>query len=68
MRPSASSRRSAAKAAPVRSAEVSLYDEVTRKIITQLEAGRVPWVQPWGCAKGAAPASSWLMMAPVTSS
>lgn len=25
-----------------------LYDEVTRRIITELEAGRVPWVQPWG--------------------
>ncbi|USQ95263.1 ArdC family protein [Caulobacter sp. RL271] len=54
MRPSASSRRSAAKAAPAQPPEVSLYDEVTRKIITQLEAGRFPWVQPWGRAKGAA--------------
>jgi antirestriction protein ArdC len=26
----------------------SLYDEITGKIITELEAGRVPWVQPWG--------------------
>jgi antirestriction protein ArdC len=26
----------------------SLYDEITNKIITELEAGRVPWVQPWG--------------------
>lgn len=34
--------------------EVSLYDEVTRKIIAQLEAGRLPWVQPWGRAGGAA--------------
>lgn len=25
----------------------SLYDEVTRKIISELEAGRFPWVQPW---------------------
>jgi antirestriction protein ArdC len=25
----------------------SLYDEVTRRIIGELEAGRVPWVQPW---------------------
>ncbi len=25
----------------------NLYDEVTRKIIAQLEAGRFPWVQPW---------------------
>lgn len=26
----------------------SLYTEITSKIITELEAGRVPWVQPWG--------------------
>lgn len=26
----------------------SLYDEVTAKIISDLEDGRVPWVQPWG--------------------
>jgi hypothetical protein len=25
-----------------------LYDEVTAKIIAELEAGRFPWVQPWG--------------------
>ena len=28
----------------------SLYDEITNKIIAELEAGRVPWVQPWGTA------------------
>jgi antirestriction protein ArdC len=26
----------------------SLYQETTEKIIAELEAGRVPWVQPWG--------------------
>ena len=26
----------------------SLYTEITDKIIAELEAGRVPWVQPWG--------------------
>jgi len=26
----------------------SLYDEITDKIIAEFEAGRVPWVQPWG--------------------
>src|SRR4051794_30302752 len=26
----------------------NLYDEITNKIIRELEAGRVPWVQPWG--------------------
>ncbi|MGR4866549.1 ArdC family protein [Caulobacter sp. LARHSG274] len=70
MRPTGQRRTSAAKArassaaaAPVSatpsrrgsgSGEVSLYDEVTRKIIAQLEAGRLPWVQPWGRAGGAA--------------
>jgi antirestriction protein ArdC len=33
----------------------SLYNEITDKIIAELEAGRVPWVQPWGT--GAAKAS-----------
>lgn len=28
----------------------SLYDEITGRIIAELEAGRVPWVQPWGTA------------------
>jgi antirestriction protein ArdC len=28
----------------------SLYDEITDKIIAELEAGRVPWVQPWATA------------------
>ena len=26
----------------------SLYQEITDKIIRELEQGRVPWVQPWG--------------------
>ncbi len=34
-------------AAPARA---SLYDAVTAQIIGELEAGRVPWVQPWGGA------------------
>ena len=29
----------------------SLYQEVTDKIVDELEQGRVPWVQPWGQAK-----------------
>lgn len=29
---------------------VSLYDEVTAKIIAQLEAGCFPWAQPWSSA------------------
>ena len=33
----------------------NLYDEVTARIITELEAGRLPWVQPWGKDGGAGP-------------
>jgi len=33
----------------------SLYDEITSKIIAELESGRVPWVQPWGTAAAKAP-------------
>ena len=33
----------------------SLYYEITDKIIAELEAGRVPWVQPWGTAAAKAP-------------
>lgn len=33
----------------------NLYDEVTRRIIAELEAGRFPWAQPWGEVAGAAP-------------
>src|ERR1700685_4870456 len=32
-----------------------LYQEITGKIIAELEAGRVPWVQPWGTAAAKAP-------------
>jgi antirestriction protein ArdC len=33
----------------------SLYDEVTNRIIAELEGGRIPWVQPWGTAGTASP-------------
>ncbi|NML96145.1 ArdC family protein [Novosphingobium olei] len=33
----------------------SLYDEVTARIVGELEAGRFPWVQPWGSAGAVAP-------------
>jgi antirestriction protein ArdC len=33
----------------------SLYQEITTKIIDELEAGRVPWVQPWGTSAVQAP-------------
>lgn len=31
----------------------SLYEEVTQRIIAELEAGRFPWVQPWSNAAAA---------------
>ncbi|HEX7854739.1 MAG TPA: zincin-like metallopeptidase domain-containing protein [Sphingobium sp.] len=31
----------------------SLYAEVTERVIAQLEAGRLPWVQPWDSGKAA---------------
>jgi antirestriction protein ArdC len=40
------------QAAPDRA---SLYDDITNKIIGELEAGRLPWVQPWGTAAARAP-------------
>ncbi len=33
----------------------NLYDEVTARIVGELEAGRVPWVQPWGRPGGTVP-------------
>jgi antirestriction protein ArdC len=33
----------------------SLYHEITDKIIAELEAGRLPWVQPWGSSAVQAP-------------
>lgn len=33
----------------------SIYDEITTKIIAELEAGRLPWVQPWGSNTVSAP-------------
>src|SRR3546814_19429884 len=33
----------------------NLYDDITGKIIADLEAGRFPWVQPWGAAAASAP-------------
>lgn len=40
------------QAAPERA---SLYDDITNKIIAELEDGRLPWVQPWGTAAAKAP-------------
>jgi antirestriction protein ArdC len=33
----------------------NIYDEITTKIIAELEAGRLPWVQPWGSSAVSAP-------------
>lgn len=33
----------------------NLYDEITGKIIAELEAGQFPWVQPWGSSSTQAP-------------
>ena len=33
----------------------SLYEKITNKIICELEAGRFPWVQPWGSSGVSAP-------------
>jgi antirestriction protein ArdC len=33
----------------------SLYEDITNKIIGELEAGHLPWVQPWGAPAVAAP-------------
>lgn len=45
------------KTAPARAGQdrASLYDEITGKIIAELETGRVPWVQPWGTTAAKAP-------------
>ena len=38
-----------------RSDRASLYQEITDRIIAELEAGHVPWVQPWGGSGVSAP-------------
>ena len=40
-------KRSATRRAVERSERVDLYQEITDEMIAQLEAGTVPWVQPW---------------------
>ena len=42
---------SASRSSPAAASRPSLYDEVTARIIGELEAGRVPWVQPWSTAQ-----------------
>ena len=38
-----------------RGARSNLYDDITGKIIADLEKGRLPWVQPWGTSAAKAP-------------
>ena len=33
---------------PVEAPRASLYAEITARIVAEMEAGRVPWIQPWG--------------------
>lgn len=46
--------RSAIRARPGQD-RTSLYQEITDKIIAELQAGRIPWVQPWETAAAKAP-------------
>ncbi|PTX35498.1 uncharacterized protein DUF1738, partial [Allosediminivita pacifica] len=43
--------RAARKSGP----RTNLYDDITDKIIAELEDGRLPWIQPWGTAAAEAP-------------
>jgi antirestriction protein ArdC len=49
-----SASRVAARARPAND-RATLYEEITNKILAQLEAGRLPWVQPWGSSGVRAP-------------
>jgi antirestriction protein ArdC len=49
-----SASRPAARAHPAKDRS-TLYEEITNKIIAQLETGRLPWVQPWGSSGVRAP-------------
>lgn len=37
------------------SERASIYEEITSSIVAELEAGRFPWVQPWGASAVTAP-------------
>ena len=47
--------RSSSSRLPSGTDRANLYDEITSTIIAELEAGRLPWVQPWGSSAIAAP-------------
>jgi antirestriction protein ArdC len=46
--------RSAIRARPGQD-PTNLYEDITDKIIAELEAGRLPWVQPWASSGASAP-------------
>ncbi|WP_449472594.1 ArdC family protein [Sphingobium chungangianum] len=48
-------RRSTKSAAATETGRANLYDEVTRRIVAELEEGRFPWVRPWGQTGGTSP-------------
>ncbi len=48
VKPKPKTKRRAQKKAKTRAKRADLYQSVTDSIISELEAGRVPWVQPWG--------------------
>ena len=50
------SKRTTARPSRAREPSRDLYAEVTAKIISELEQGCVPWVQPWGRSGTAGPA------------
>ncbi|KKW90179.1 ArdC family protein [Sphingobium chungbukense] len=45
-------RKGGRKPAETGAPRANLYDEVTARIILELEGGRLPWVQPWGSVGG----------------
>ena len=47
-------RQSAVRARPGQD-RASLYEDITNTIIAELEAGQLPWVQPWGSSAVSAP-------------
>ena len=47
--------RSSSSRLPSGTDRANLYDEITSTIIAELEAGRLPWVQPWGSSAVSAP-------------
>jgi antirestriction protein ArdC len=65
---SSAARREASGGDATGQSRASLYDEVTNRIVAELEAGRFPWVQPWGraSASGAAGAAVGLPRNAVT--